>query len=228
MKNFFLAASLLAASLTTFAQNDTTTSYKPTSGESTLELQFSPLGGSPLTMGGIRYRKFTSEAMALRATVYVGYSNSSSVSQEEDNDLDLKELKNSESAFEIGIRPGVEFHLGGTNRLSPYYGAELDFAIRKTREKEEIQDGNSVEKNVTKNAEGFTRLGLNGIFGADYYLAPKVFLGAELGFGFSYTKDSKTVFVPAEGDEVETKVDKGGAFALGPNVMAQFRLGIVF
>jgi hypothetical protein len=226
MKKIILAATLLAVSLTTFAQDET---IKPTSGENTLELQFAPLGGSPFSMGGIRYRKFTSETMALRATVFVGYTNTSTLKQEEDKDLNQIKLKNASSSFEIAIRPGVEFHLAGTSKLSPYYGAELDIAVRQTRDKVQTQNiDNGVDKAVTRNADGFTRLGLNGIFGADYYVAPKVFLGAELGFGLAYKKDSKEVFVPAKGDKIETKTGKGGTFNLAPNVLAQFRLGIVF
>jgi hypothetical protein len=226
MKKIILAATLLAASLTTFAQDET---IKPTSGENTLELQFAPLGGSPFSMGGIRYRKFTSETMAFRATVFIGYTNTSTLKQEEDGDADLIKLKDASSSFEIAIRPGVEFHLAGTSRLSPYYGAEIDIANKQTRDKTQTQNADkAVDKAVTRNADGFTRLGLNGIFGADYYLAPKVFIGAELGFGLAFTKDSKTVGVPAEGDKVESKVGNEGTFNLGPNVLAQFRLGIVF
>lgn len=226
MKKVIFAATLLAASLTTFAQDET---IKPTSGENTLELQFAPLGGAPFSMGGIRYRKFTSETMALRATVYIGYSNSSSLSQEENSSLNHVKLKSASSSFEIGLRPGVEMHFAGTSKLSPYYGAELDLAVKNTRSKGEVQNANNgVDKNITKNAGGYTRLGLNGIFGADYYVAPKVFLGAELGFGLSYKKEAKEVFVPANGPKVETKTGKAGTFNLAPNVLAQFRLGIVF
>lgn len=225
MKKIILAATLLAASLTTFAQDET---IKPTSGENTLELQFAPLGGSPFSMGGIRYRKFTSESMALRATVYVGYSKTSTLQQEENKDLDLLKVKDANSSFEIGIRPGVEFHLAGTSKLSPYYGAELDFATKQTRDRDQEQNiDKGIDKNVTRNANGYTRVGLNGIFGADYYVAPKVFLGAELGFGLAFKKDSKTVFVPAEGEKVEVK-GVNSTFNLAPNVLAQFRLGIVF
>lgn len=227
MKKLLFTASFIAASFGLFAQE--AISYKPVAGDKTLELQFAPLGGAPFSMGGIRFRQFMSETTALRATVYLGYTRSSEITQEADSDAKLEQLKKAESAFEIGIRPGFEKHLGGTSRLSPYYGAELDLAIRNTSEVQDIQTGETkVEKGKVRNADGFKRIGLNAIFGADYYVAEKVFIGAEMGFGLAFTKDSKTVNVATDGKKTESKLNKGGDFAFGPNVLAQFRLGIVF
>ncbi len=227
MKKLLFTASLFVSSFGLFAQE--AVSYKPAAGDKTLELQFAPLGGAPFSMGGIRFRQFMSETTALRATVYLGYTRSSEITQEADSDAKLEQLKKAESAFEIGIRPGFEKHLGGTSRLSPYYGAELDLAIRNTSEVQDVQTGETkVEKGKTRNGDGFKRFGLNAIFGADYYIAEKVFLGAEMGFGLAFTKDSKTVNVATDGKKTESKMGKGGDFAFGPNVLAQFRLGIVF
>jgi len=219
------AATLLATTVN--AQTTTEADYKPAAGDNTLELQLAPLGAAPFSMGGIRYRRFLDATTALRATVYLGYTSSTEVTQQADEFPGAQELKTKNSSFEIGIRPGIEKHLAGTSRLSPYFGGELDFAIKTSKEKEEVQAGTDVEENVIKNEDGFTRFGLNGIFGADYYIAPKVFLGAELGFGFAFTKDSKTVTEPAGGGDTVTEKG-GGSFILAPNVLAQFRLGIVF
>lgn len=223
MKKIILS---LVAAATLLATEVNAQDYKPAAGDNTLELQLAPLGGAPFSMGGIRYRRFLDETTALRATVYVGYTNSTDITTQAGPGQE--ELRTKNSAFEIGLRPGIEKHLAGTTRLSPYIGAELDFAIKTSKEKEEVggAGGAAVETNVTKNADGFTRFGLNGVFGADYYVAEKVFLGAELGFGFSYRKDSKVVSEPAGGGSFTSK--RGGEFTLAPNVLAQFRLGVVF
>lgn len=223
--------------------------YKPVAGDNTLELQFAPLGGSPLTMGGIRYRRFIADKTALRATVYVGYSSTTTITQQEDNDpanagnpSRAQELKDKERAFEIGIRPGIEKHFEGTSRLSPYIGAELDFATRSTKSMSESQTpqlGGAQDKIDTYTqtngdyaagtATGYTRFGLNALFGADYYVAEKVFLGAELGFGFSLKKDKAIKeSSTADGFVAGSDIKGGSTFTLAPNVLAQFRLGVVF
>lgn len=223
MKKIILS---LVAAATLLATEVNAQDYKPAAGDNTLELQLAPLGAAPFSMGGIRYRRFLSETTALRATVYLGYTSNTEITQQADEFPGAEELKTRTSSFEIGLRPGIEKHFAGTDRLSPYIGGELDFAMKTSKEKEEVQSGSDVEENVIKNEDGFTRFGLNGVFGADYYIAEKVFLGAELGFGFAVTKDSKTVTEPAGGESTTEK--GGGSFTLAPNVLAQFRLGIVF
>jgi len=223
MKKLILS---VVAAATLLATEVNAQEYKPAAGDNTLELQLAPLGAAPFSMGGIRYRRFLDATTALRATVYVGYTNTSEVTTQEGPGQE--ELRTRNSSFEIGLRPGIEKHFEGTSRLSPYFGGELDFAIKTTKEKEEVggTPGVAVEENIVKNEDGYTRFGLNGIFGADYYIAEKVFLGAELGFGLSYTKDAKTVTEPAGGSSSTEK--GGGSFTIAPNVLAQFRLGIVF
>lgn len=118
--------------------------------------------------------------------------------------------------------------------MSPYVGAEVDFAVKTSTKRTEnggtdgVNNGDITVHKV-KNADGFTRVGLNAVFGADYYVAEKVFLGGELGFGFSYTKDSKTKETDtADGYVAPDPVKGGSTFSIAPNVLAQFRLGIVF
>jgi opacity protein-like surface antigen len=227
MKKIILSVAVAVAALLTTEVS--AQEYKPAAGQNTLELQLAPLGANPFTMGGIRFRRFTSETSAIRATVYVGYMNETEIKTQEGPGQ--KELKIKNSSFEVGLRPGIEKHFAGTDRLSPYIGAELDFAIKTSTKKEDNggAGGSDVTVTTTKNDDGFTRFGLNGVFGADYYVAEKVYLGAELGFGFSYSKESAVkVSDTAPGFVAPDDVKGGSTFAIAPNVLAQFRLGIVF
>ena len=73
------------------------------------------------------------------------------------------------------LRPGFEKHLKGTNRLSPYFGAELDLAGQSSKEVTPTgydfsagQLHTTTDKN--KNKGGFFRAGLNLVAGFDCYI----------------------------------------------------------
>jgi hypothetical protein len=204
--------------------------FKPAGGEKNLEVQFAPLGGSPISIGGIRYRQFSSPTSALRATAFVGYSSTSEVTQDEDKkdgNTD-EELKDRSTQFDFAIRPGIEKHFAGTDRLSPYVGAELDLAIRTTSETSERQDGTTIKKDKITGRNGFTRIGANAVAGFDYYFAKHVYVGAELGIGVGLTSPSTIKNKPDGGTETETKVGNTRQLNFGPIVNSFIRLGFLF
>lgn len=85
-------------------------------------------------------------------------------------------------------------HFDGTDRLSPYVGAELVFGIGRNSIEREFFGGNSATA-VAENfavfsltrTEGTTTVGLNALAGVDYYIADNLYLGAEIGFGLQRT-----------------------------------------
>ena len=234
MRTTFVALALSALALSASAQEMAATAdgteLKPGAGANNLEVQFTPLGGSPISIAGIRYRHFTSPLSAFRANMYVGYSRTAQVTQDEDtkNGNDKKELNKYNSTFDLGIRPGIERHFTGTRRLSPYVGAELDLFYRYTRETSEFQVGSDVKEEMTKNKDGFFRVGVNAVAGFDFYIAKHIYLGAELGFGIAYKRASTKVVVPSEGDQVETRDGSKNEVNFGPNVVQAIRLGFIF
>ncbi len=204
--------------------------FKPAGGEKNLEVQFAPLGGNPISIGGIRYRQFNSPTSAFRATAFLGYSSTSEVTQDEDktdgnNDEELKDRK---TQFDFAIRPGIEKHFAGTDRLSPYVGAELDLAIRTTSETSERQDGSTIKKDKRTGNDAFTRFGVNAVAGFDYYFAKHVYVGAELGLGLGLTSPSKIKNKPDGGTETESKVGNMSQLNFGPIVNSFIRLGFLF
>lgn len=236
MRKTFLLFVMSAATLGTALSQDeatmsTSSGFKPSAGDKTLEVQFAPLGGNPISIGGIRARKFTSATSALRLNVFLGYNTSSEITQQEDGDADLKELKDVTSSFTFDIRPGIESHFGGSEKLSPFIGAELVLGFRSSTTKSDYQDADDnvqTDKIINENSgDGYLQLGLNGLAGVDFYFAKNLYLGTEIGFGLLWAKDGTQKVKPAEGDAPDD-VKRGSSFDLGPVFTSQIRLGWVF
>lgn len=198
MKKLLLAGAIALTGLVSAQE------YKPEAGDVTAE--FMVKGGidntsfdfaNGGTMGAaIRGRYFKSENVAYRAAVYVGNESNS-----------VNDSKTSKTGFDLAF--GVEKHYNGTERLSPYIGAELYLGLASESTKE---NGNKASK------PSQFGVGVRGVFGADYYFVKNVYLGAEAGLGIGY----KTV---GEGDP---KVqDSSNSFSVAPFV-AGVRLGFVF
>lgn len=225
MKRVILLAALVA--VTAGAAN---AQYKPAAGDRNLEVNFAPLGGTPVTIAGIKYRSFKSESSALRLAVFLGFGSTTTVTQDEDTQLDLVELKDKKGSFDISIQPGIEKHFAGTERLSPYVGGVLALGYGTTTEKEESQQPDQ-KVGTTTTKGGSLTVGLNAVAGFDYYVANKLYLGTEIGFGVALNKDmtKKVTYDGIEGaEDSESNVDNKSIFNLGPNVVGQLRLGWLF
>lgn len=177
-----------------------------------------------LGIDGLRGRYFLSNTSALRANLDINFNSSSTINQQAQGSQ--KELESTESFFFIDFRPGYEFHLSGTNRLSPYFGAELPVVHGSQSSKTERQVGTNVEERTTN--EGFVRLGVNGVAGADYYFAKKLYVGVEVNLGFQYT-----INADIEVEDTEPGVDpndrkRGDSYGLSTGTIGTFRLGYVF
>jgi len=216
-KSLLLAAAALLLGTAVNAQDV----YKQTGGERNLEFLFAPLGGSPIGINGIKYRSFTSATSAWRVAAFAGFNSST------DNSLvGETELKDVSSEFTISVRPGIERHFAGTDRLSPYYGAEALVDFTSSNDKSEFLVGDDVEEGTTTN--GSIGFGLNAIAGVDFYFADNIYLGAELGLGFGFTSefDTKSESTVEGTDTVETP--NGSSLNIGPNVVGAIRLGFLF
>lgn len=238
MNRIALAGTLLLAAVSTTM--DAQAQYRPAGGEKNLELMVAPLGGSPISMAGIKYRSFSSANKAMRMGLFLGFDNKTTVTQDEDSKTKMLELKKKETSITIGLQPGIEKHLAGTERLSPYFGGYLDLNYTTKTKKDETQlnlSGDKQEVGYTKNTSGSLGIGLNAVAGFDYYLAKSLYVGTELGFGIATTMPmkSKTETVSANDDNTGTttdntdgKKDNVSQFQVGPNVVGQLRLGWLF
>lgn len=237
MKKVFLLALL---SCVFFSAKIQAQDFKAKSGAKNLELQMAPLGGTPLSINGLRFRYFLSDNSAFRVNFFVGYNKTTTVDSQADSsgsDPMIPELHTYESGLTFNLRPGYEMHFTGTDRLSPYAGAELDFGMatsKKVEESIEI-DGTTINTitATTKGEKGYLRVGLNAVLGCDVYIVKSLYIGAEMGIGFQINKESiikhestaKGWNPNADGNRDEVQ---GKSFDFGPNVIGQFRIGYIF
>lgn len=196
----FMAVFFCLAGTEVFAQ-------KQMGDEMNLELQFAPLGGTPMGISGLRFRKFLSETSAFRVNLFLGGTTESNPTADAgditlivagDDVLNGSRLNTIDRTFDFSIRPGYEIHFDGTDRLSPYVGVEVEFATGSTTtEDERFSYTGSIENdqvNVNGTADwvhttkqSHTRLGFNLVAGFDFYFVDNLYLGGELGFGWGRT-----------------------------------------
>ena len=114
--------------------------------------------GISWTAPQIRMRYFMNDTWAVRGQLQIATTS--------DND-------GADKTTTFGIGVGTEYHLSGTDRMSPYFGAGIGYGISKIETGGVELDGNQF---------GFL-LGA----GMDYYVYENIYLGLELGLGYSLT-----------------------------------------
>jgi hypothetical protein len=263
MKNLLVIAALAALTAAPMSMD----AQKQIGGDKIIEANFTPFSaGQPvISISGLKFRMFTSETMAIRLNFLLGTSKVTSVNTQPGADPEASgapdaqlnpELYTYDKTFDFGIQPGIEFHMEGTDRLSPYVGAVLDIAIGSSST--EVEDWgplniadhdaltqSSYGKFSRTDKNGTFRFGIIGVLGVDYYFADNIYLGAEVGIGFSTTntKDSEITYsnqtafqvnqtpvgVPIGTEanlvELEDPTINGGMNNFGPSANAAIRLG---
>jgi hypothetical protein len=208
---------------------------KQTGKEKNLEVQFAPFSDKPVSMSGIRFRKFNATGTgAWRINLMMEFFSIERVTQQANLFLTpiVPELRYDSSTVTIAIAPGYEKHLPGTERLSPYLGGEIAFVMATSTEEQMFEDPNTAGETYTvtvKNRNGYTAFGLNLIAGCDYYFAKSIYLGVEFGYGFSALSASDIETSSTEANAANIADQKqGSGFAVGSNSTAQLRLGFLF
>ncbi len=210
MKKVVLTLSVFLLSVTALmAQSG---DFKASAGNLTLEGNFAPFGGNPFSSDFIRARKFVSDYSAFRLGVgaFVTSNNPTAHS--------------SHITTGFTLAPGIEKHFEGTDRLSPYVGAELVFANRSERREDHnpINNTTVITRNPSEN--GWFRFGANVLAGADFYFSKHVYIGAELGYGMSFYNIKNTEIEGPSGTNI---TERGSSFGLGNNLNGRLRLGFV-
>ena len=113
-----------------------------------------------------------------------------------------------DTEFSVGLSYGIENHMAGAERLSTYWGYEGNVGYV-------ASNGTAATSPV---AGKYTQLGLGGnVFtGFDYYIMPKIYLGAEVSYGLAITSTTP------DGGDGYTKIQ------LAPGITPSFRLGWQF
>jgi len=208
-------------------------------GEKNLEVNFSPFkvteGDSPVSMSGIRFRMFNSESSAIRVGFDIngGKDTKVRVQPYKVGDVSKSELYSITKDFGFSIRPGYEKHFAGTDRLSPYVGAEIAFSMSSNTTTDEYHGGNTDENAGSDDAanwstwtiekkEGTTSFGVNALAGVDYYFADNFYLGAEMTFGFHSMSNKETEFTVSDEQAFIHYDDPNGGFSTASGALNTF------
>lgn len=227
MKKLMLIAVFAGAATVAFAQ-------KPKSGNITTEIGLTSVIGTPATaanpaglaQGVLRGRYFMNEGMAIRGSFGLGMGSTTTITTGGAAD---QETVVKGTGFALGL--GLEKHLAGTSKLSPYIGAELGLGIASGSTEITNLGGVNGDKSTTTGG-GTTNLRLNALVGADYWIVERVYIGAELGvglFGTSSTADAETeTVIGGATNKVTTPGNKGSNFGINPNALGLVRIGLMF
>ena len=221
MKKYLLiAAAALLVAVTANSQDV----FKQQGGEKNFEALFTPLGDTPIGISGIKYRSFTSASNAWRATVSFGLNTTTSYSEMGD-----EELESSLSEFDFNIAPGYEWHFAGTDRLSPYCGAEIGIGLGSVSSVTETFNGPEDIVELETSAS-FFEAGAGVFTGFDFYIADNLYLGAEINFGVTIVSqgDTTTEFIDEEGNIDEMTTPGSSNFSIGEDVVGAIRVGFLF
>ncbi|MEQ8578613.1 MAG: hypothetical protein RIC57_05785 [Balneola sp.] len=219
MKKIILLLFVFVASTTFLAAQ----SFKPIGGEWGAEVNFTPFSSSPVNIEYIRLRKFINDNTAFRLGLFLGGE-----IRNPDNDP-ANDEKTTNQTLEINLLPGFEQHIAGTDRLSPYLGAELDLAFKFSKTNIE-DDGRkeSIEGAWTQlgSERGFFRIGVKALSGFDFYFSKSIYLGTEFGFGIEYIQQTDIEY--KIGDLVINETPGGSFVQVGPTINGSIRLGYNF
>lgn len=119
-------------------------------------------------------KKFTSDKKALRFIANLGVGND-------------KVGDNSSSKFDVALGLGKEYRKGKT-RLQGFYGADVMAMVATASTKTETKDyqGNAGLTKTLKHKNGLgLGIGAQGFMGAEYFIFPKIAVGAQYTYGLS-------------------------------------------
>jgi hypothetical protein len=173
---------------------------KQLGGEHNVEVNLNPFGNSPIDGTTIKYRNFLDDDKAFRVSLTVGSTSGTHAYYQagdmSETDPVSPQLNMETSNTVIGIAPGYEIHFSGTDNLSPYFGIEAYYMMGSRSDKLEHWGANDYDNfgqsdvfvtwDVT-NKQAYSSMGLNLLFGADYYFSDAIYVGFEAGLGFGRT-----------------------------------------
>ncbi len=215
--------------------------FKPSSGLS-MEVNFVPANTtSPISINELKGKYFFNDKMALRIGLLLNMQNNTWSNQYNvgtTNPIVVEEFKN--KYFGFGITPGIEIHVGDMEKLSPYFGAEL--GIRFDSRSATITNfggtvgnnwdisGSNINGTAALTTPGATTISFNAVTGFDYYISKHLFMGVEIGLGFSSTSNKDVAITKTVSGVTTTTTDPLGdkSTFLGINFNPAIRLGWAF
>ena len=123
-------------------------------------------------------KKFIDAKSAYRVVANLGFGSNDLTAGDYDNDGAVDFASYKASTFNLNVGLGKEWRRGST-RLQGFYGADalIGFSSAKWTET------NNAGGNSTFNAGTSINLGVTGFIGAEYFLFPKISIGAQYNYG---------------------------------------------
>ncbi|HBW85508.1 MAG TPA: hypothetical protein DEF82_01815, partial [Crocinitomicaceae bacterium] len=190
MKKLFILAGAVAISSTLFAQKPTSEVKYSLEGT----MNYDGTNGLKWNAPNLRMRYFVNDNIAARVQVGLGdgvtpSSEKYTFSENADGSGALGSQTIKRSAINLGI--GAEYHLSGTDKMSPYFFGGLNFGTGSYKETWDNSDGTDYVSGLTGEIKaGISSFGLGLGAGFDYYIAENIYMGLEMGLNWGkYTEN---------------------------------------
>ena len=214
--------------------------FKPEGGSFCMEVQFRPLGNVGNIIGsnpigsnnlggavGVSTKYFFTEKLALRGDLVFGFGSDKNKTPVPVGGTGV-EMVRTDNFSTFGLNLGVDYHFNGTERISPYVGAFVGFGIingkTKTNNWAHVQNDYILDKSGGVGMQFAVATGFN------WYIVNGLYIGAEIGLGFDFTKDTKIVNESSIGGTKNTTTinPTASAFEFGFLAVPAIRLGWKF
>lgn len=217
-------ANSTTANVAEVSESEVQNKFKADEGSFMAEIGFAPLLSNAVSLnaGQLRGIFVVSEKIELKLGIGFGLSKDVYDNGEEGEAWQ----KSSERISRFSITPGFNYTFKGTEKLCPYIGAELSYAMTSNKEYQEVENASS----SLKNKECYNTFGVAGQLGFNYYFVKNLFIGAEIGIGVAahFEKDVKSENVDANTSSNEVEDIKHHVVEFSPMVTPALRLGWVF
>lgn len=227
MKKLFLLSALCFAAVFAHAQ-------KPSKNSVTAEVQLNFQTGAAavsVVSPNLKGRYFFKDQTALRGLIGISSLTADTTFYENPDGTGGKGTQEV-SGFQTRIAAGIERHVKGSSRLSPYFGAEIYYSWGVLGEvKSNSTDGLTyVQDLIWSVVPGTTtQLAVVGLLGADYYFVDKVYLGVEVSWGYySSSTGQGEEKVTTLGGTAKAVVPESSWHGFQSGANSGLRLGFVF
>ncbi|PVH26397.1 hypothetical protein [Sphingobacterium corticibacter] len=229
-----------------FAQNHDDGGLKSRKGNFSTELNINPFKANLSlnnALNQMKVRYFIQDDLALRLGVGINVIDSTwSSGAPYSADSYFISTANKQSAADFTI--GIEKHFPGTQRLSPYIGADLSWGVQSSNQKVttnattfEIDNG-LLDMSFNPNLpigrgllipNGYTRFGAVAIVGFDFYMAKNFFVGYEFNVGYNRLKyKTPTIESIGENGGIVDLVSNSSVTSFKTSLMNGIRIGYTF
>ncbi len=228
----------------------------PSSGNFMLEIDFDPFSDNGVfSFENLQTKYWLNDRMALRLGLRFR-THKNSLGEDDYEDPTGTEATADEKYTVLGFKPGIEFRILEGTKISPYIAFELSYRNKSSKANydyyitNDFLDDNPIPVAVETDGawlkddtdvfygsysfteRGYTAMGANILFGADYFVMPHLYMGFEIGLGYEVTKYSKIKVNTTVGSSyIEPEEANFPSYKLtevGFNYNSAIRLGVYF